>query len=136
MKANLSIIELLRNTFFNSNKSLVDQITINIDPAHKIISNKEHKSELTLKVNEDLFIYFLKEDGKIYISAEYLGESEQEMCYLMNAIFLSDGIYYDNINQAIESVYYLLRSKGYKVALPGKETKEDQKVSEIIPIFS
>lgn len=120
----------------NFTKSLSSQIKFDLDPAHSIISNKEHKNELTLKVNEDLFIYFLKEDGKIYVSAEYLGESEQEMCCLMNAIFLSDGIYYDNISQAIESVYYLLKSKGYNVALPGKETKGDQKVSKIIPVFS
>lgn len=124
MKTNLSIIELLRNTFFNSSKSLVDQVTINLAPAHKIIGNKEHKNDFTLEINSDLFVYFLKEDGKIYISAEYLGESEREMCYLMNSIFMSDGIYYDNINQAIESVYYLLKSKGYKVFIQElEETK-------------
>lgn len=115
MKTNLSIIKLLRNTFFNSSKSLVDQVTIDLDPAHKIISNRERKNDFALEINSDLFVYFLKEDGKIYINAEYLGESEQEMCHLMNSIFLSDGIYYDNINQAIESVYYLLKSKGHKV---------------------
>lgn len=104
----------------NFSKSLSSQIKFNLDPAHKIISNKESRSDLTLQINSDLFVYFLKEDGKIYVSAEYLGESEQEMCYLMNAIFLSDGIYYDNISQAIESVYHLLKSKGYTIALPGK----------------
>ena len=114
MKTLKSIYQSAKRNF---TKSLSSQIKFDLDPAHSIISSKEHKSEFTLKINSDLFVYFLKEDGRIYVSAEYLGESEQEMCYLINKIFMSDGIYHDNIDQAIESVYYLLKSKGYKVLI-------------------
>ena len=89
MKTLKSIYQSAKRNF---TKSLSSQIKFDLDPAHSIISSKEHKSEFTLKINSDLFVYFLKEDGRIYVSAEYLGESEQEMCYLINKIFMSDGM--------------------------------------------